>query len=261
MICFYSLVPYSPLMLPSFKSTHSGKISGTAKALNKLAEELYLSKPDIVVVVADSDPDQPNTLINQSPKLSLDFSPLGDFQTTVQYTGESLLTYQFRERLETNYPSQIIHEEKLSYRYGLPLLALLKHLPNVQLIPITVGQQDPATIIKMGEQLRQALDSTAKRVAVIAIGVLSQTLKKKSPAGYVAEAKEYDHLVIDIIKTMDEKRLVEIGQELRKKVSENLYSPLLFLFGVIDRSNVRSEVLAYEDTLGVGYLTVKFELA
>ena len=53
MIVFAAIVPCSPLLIPSVNPERVGMAAKTRTALSNLAEELFASKPDTIVLFCD----------------------------------------------------------------------------------------------------------------------------------------------------------------------------------------------------------------
>jgi aromatic ring-opening dioxygenase LigB subunit len=78
--------------------------------------------------------------------------------------------------------------------------------------------------------------------------------------GFKKEGKKFDESVQNAIKQISISKLLLINEEITNNASECAYRPLLILFGITERMNIKPEILAYESPFGVGYLTVNFHI-
>jgi AmmeMemoRadiSam system protein B len=259
MIVFAAITPHSPLLIPSIGKENFEVIKKTLAALQRLSDELYVSKPDAVVVMSFS-PSQHNDAfsVNFSNKYKIGFKDFGDVSTKAVFEADTDLVAQIQKHAKTEkIPFTLDSHEFLDYGAGVPLYILAKNL-NCKIVPLNFSGLDPREQYRFGVVLKEVFDSSNKRIAVIASGDMSHCLTTKSPLGLKTEGKQYDEAVQDAIKNFSLSTLLNMDQNLIRNSGQCMYEQILMLFGILEKKNVRPEILSYEFPFGVGYLVAQF---
>jgi MEMO1 family protein len=152
-------------------------------------------------------------------------------------------------------------ESHASLDYGASVPLLLLNVPaNTPIIPITYSGLDPKAHLEFGRLIKDTFGNTRKRVAIIASGDLSHCLSSDAPMGYKKQGRMFDDIILDAIKSMASSKLLQLKPEVVEQAQQCGYRPLLILFGLLERVNVRPDILSYEAPFGVGYLVADFRL-
>lgn len=263
MIVFAAIVPHSPLLIPSIGKIHREKIAATLSALQEVEQALYLSKPDTICIIAPHGSRYPDAFsINLASKYTGNLKAFGDFSTTVDAKSDYLLIDRTQRSLRAeNIPFTLTSNEELDYGYAVPLLLLTPHLTNWKLIPVSPSLQDGQRHFEFGKQLKRVLHAESERVAVIASVDLSHALNAESPAGASTEGPTFDQAIINSIETKNADALLHMDPDVIEKAHQCAHRPVVTLLGLLQDMNVTPKKLCYEAPFGVGYLTVKYDIA
>ncbi len=263
MIVFAAIVPHSPLLIHSIGKTHRERIVSTLSALQEFEQALYLSKPDTICIIAPHGSRYPDAFsINLANKYTGNLKAFGDFSTTVDAKGDYLLIDRTQRSLRAeNIPFTLTSNEELDYGYAVPLLLLTSHLTNWKLIPVSPSLQDAQQHFEFGKQLKRVLHSESERVAVIASVDLSHALSADSPAGASTEGLAFDQAIISSVETKNADALLSMSPDIIEKAHQCAHRPVVTLLGLLEGMNVAPKKLCYEAPFGVGYLTVKYDIA
>lgn len=262
MLSFACFVPHSPILIPEVGKENLGKLKDTVAAYQHLENDLYSSRPDIIIVISPHANSQTGQFftINQSPKLVADFKKFGDLVTKLEFQNEIGFGYKVKESCEDYFPIMLTAEQNLDYGSGVPLWYLSKHLPNIKIVSIGYADLSYTDHIKFGELIRKQINISDKRIAVISSGDLSHKLHKDSPAGYSPRAQEFDQELIKFISENRVDRIADIDPQLASEVGECGLRSLLILMGVIKEINFVPEKLSYQSPFGIGYLVTHFSI-
>ncbi|MCD4760880.1 AmmeMemoRadiSam system protein B [bacterium] len=262
MITFACFVPHSPVLIPEVGKENLDKLKETVQAYQQLENEIYVAKPDVLVVISPHANSRSGEFftISQQPKLKINFKEFGDLVTKLEFDNEIGLAYQVKESCEYNCPIMLIAEENLDYGSAVPLFYLSQHLPDVKIVSIGSADLPPEEHIKFGEFIRKQINLSDKRVAVIASGDLSHKLHKDSPAGYSERAQEFDQTVIKLLNEKKTDELIHLDPKLIADVGQCGLKSLLILLGVIKELNYQPEKLSYQAPFGIGYLVENFKI-
>lgn len=261
MIIFACLVPHAPLLIPEVGKKNIDQLEETIKAYQYLEHELYATKPEVIIIISPHMPLREQAFtINQSPHLKANFNKFGDLITKLEFSNEIGLGYQIKESCETNLPIILTSQEELDYGSSVPLYYLAQHLPEIKIVNIGYSDLSNQDHLKFGEIIKEEINKSNKRVAIIASGDLSHKLHQDSPAGYSSRGQEFDQKIIKLLNTNQIEEIINLNKELVKEAGECGYRSLLILLGIIKNLNYQTEQLSYQSPFGIGYLVENFKL-
>ena len=261
MLVFSAICPHPPILIPTIGKDNIKKIKNTVESLKVLEQELYASKPEVILVISPHGEMIPDAFcINLNSEYKVDFEEFGDFTTKLEFTSSPLLALKIKERVENELPIVLSSSEKLDHGSAVPLLYLTKHLKNIEIIPICYSFLDYDKHFKFGQLIKKELAKSDKRIAVIASGDLSHALTKDSPAGFSVKGAEFDKELINLLKRKDLPGILKMKPNLIEEAAECGFRSFAILFGIIEEYKFTVDILSYEGPFGVGYLTANFKL-
>lgn len=260
-IVFAAIAPHPPLLIPAIGKENLPRLKATAEAYQKLRENLYVTRPDTILVISPHGLVQGKTFsMNLSPEFTANFEHFGDFATRFTVPGDVGLAYRIRENLETKAPLQLISQTALDYGSAIPLHLLLGPDSRIKVVPLYYSGLDYEAHFHFGQLLKRELIYSQNRIAIIASGDLSHRLTADAPAGYSPKAAKFDQKVIEYIAKNQPEELLNMNHLLIREANECGLKSILILMGVLDGIKHEPERLAYEAPFGVGYLTMNFKL-
>jgi len=261
MLVFSAICPHPPILIPKIGKDNIDKIKNTVEAMKKLEQELYASKPDVIIVISPHGEVIPDAFsLNLNSKYHADLSEIGDFSTKMEFKSSPMLALHFKERVEDFLPFVLTSADKLDHGVTVPLFYLTKHLKNIEVIPIYYSLLDYDKHFQFGQLLKKEIVKSDKRVAVIASGDLSHALTKGAPAGFSAKGEEFDTKFIAALKRKDLREIIKMDPKLVEKAAECGLRSFIILLGIIEEFKFEVDVLSYEGPFGVGYLVANFKL-
>jgi len=264
MLVFAGISPHPPLLIPEIGKENLKFVRKTTEALNKLAEELYASQPETIIIISPHGPMMADAFVfNLSPHFEINFQDFGDLVTKIELAGDVGLTHHYKEILETKIPVVLTSQEKLDHGTGVPLYFLTKNLDSkkIKIVPGTFSMLDFNTHYQFGMKLQEDILNDTKRIAVIASGDMSHRLTPEAPAGYSHWAKKFDETLTKKIKEKDIKGILKLDPEFIEEAGECGLRSFIILHGILNSINYTPEILSYEGPFGVGYLVANFRLA
>jgi len=256
-IVFASFTSHPPLLLPTIGKGAEEKLEKTHAAMEQLERELYLAKPQVLVIIS------PHVglfrdvfVINAHSHFISDFEQLGDLTTKLEWNGIPELAAKIRHKINLGKMQvRLVSSEKLDHGCTIPLLYLTKHLGAAKILPLGFSEQSPVDHLKFGKLLKECLAESEKRIAIIGSGDLAHTLTDDSPAGFHEFGKEFDRQLKDYLEQGQYAKIVNFNSALIKNAVECGYRSLLILLGILNHSPWQFNTLCYEAPFGVGYLT------
>lgn len=259
-LVFAAITPHPPLLLPSIGKEALEKITKTKQALEKLEEDLYLSKPDVIVIISPH-----GNLINDAFTINVaaefesDFKEFGEVTTKLKFRGEMSLASAMREEgIEQPFPIVLTSEPTVDHGVSIPLLYLAEHLPEISVLPIGFCALDFKTHVDFGYFLKERIMQSSKRVAVIASADLSHALTVEAPAHFHPEGPEFDAKIQELLLNNKSDDLMALDPTFVSNASECGFRSILMLLGVLRNINHTYTPYCYESPFGVGYLTANF---
>lgn len=261
-LVFAGIAPHPPILLPSIGKENVAKVHATKAALEQMEKDLYVSKPDVIMVISPHGQFYPDVFsANAHPQPRVDLKEFGDLATTNVYNTDNVMLSQITESAKIlHVPFVMTAEEKMDHGTAVPLLCLTGHLPKIKIISVNVSQKDLPAHFDFGYFLKEEVMKSGNRVAVIASADLSHRLTKDAPAGFSTSGQKFDDAVISYLQTCDNDALIKLDPDFCEEVATCGLRPIVTLLGVTKNINCNFKVLSYEGPFGVGYLTAEFIL-
>jgi len=262
MLVFAAITPHPPLLIPNIGKGEIKKIEKTRKAFEKLEQDLYLSKPDIIFIISPHGSYFSDAFtINAHTHFISNFKEFGDLETKCEWTGDPWMASKIDyEHNKANIPLRLIGEEEIDHGSAVPLFFLTKHLPNIKILPIGYSELSNKKHLDFGYMLKDIIMDTDKRIAVIASGDLSHGLSEDSPAGFSPTGKEFDNKLIELLQTRNTAGIINMDEKFIEDAAQCGYRSILILLGVMKNMDYQFKNYSYEAPFGVGYLVGNFVL-
>ncbi|BBB91412.1 MAG TPA: AmmeMemoRadiSam system protein A [Methylomusa anaerophila] len=266
-----ALMPHPPIMIPEVGKHELTKIKKTVEAATKVSETLKEANPQTIVIITPHGPVFNDAVtVSVHPRLRGSFTNFGVPDVVLGFETDSLLMKHIIrscQRLGVNL-LELTDDAAKNYRISLQLdhgaLVPLYYLTRAgfkgQIVHLTMGMLPYEEMYTFGKAVQTAINSTDKRVAVIASGDLSHRLIPGAPAGFSPKGAEFDRLVIEALKNVDVKALLNLDQDLVEEAGQCGLRPIFFLLGVMGGLDVAVDTVSYEGPFGVGYGIVSFKI-
>ncbi len=260
MLVFSAITPHPPILIPNIGKDEINKIKKTKEAMERLEQDLYLSKPDTIIVISPHGSLFTDAFsVNAHTNFVSDFEQFGDLTIKLQWKGSEHLAAKLKEMVkDENLPLQLISQEKLDHGTTIPLYYLTQHLPNTAILPIGYSALDNMSHLKFGEMIKELVMETDKRVAIIASGDLSHALTTDAPAGFHKSGQKFDNKIIELLETRNTAGIANLESKLVEESAECGYRSILTLLGILKNIKYDFKNYSYEGPFGVGYLVGNF---
>jgi AmmeMemoRadiSam system protein B len=198
--------------------------------------------------------------MNLNPEFTGEFEDFGDLTAKIKIKGDIGLAHKIKERMETKAPLQLISQAKLDHGASIPLYLLTGHLPEIKTIPFYYSGLDLAAHYNIGQMIKDELQRSQVRVAVIASGDLSHRLTKTAPAGYSPKGKKFDKKLIEDLLKKETGEIIKYKHSFVADAAECGLKSIAILLGILDGIKYEPLLLSYEAPFGVGYMVMDFKL-
>ncbi|MFH1192598.1 MAG: hypothetical protein V1655_03950 [bacterium] len=260
-LVFSAITPHSPILIHSIGKDDFQYLKKTIVAFSVLEDEIYVARPQTIIILSFSEHILNNAFsINLSPKYKSNFKNFGEYSIEKEFINDVGFTHHIREKFEGKIPVKLFSEENLNYEASVPLHYLTEHLKDISIIPIISSGLDIQCHFNFGQNLKDLILSSNKRIAIIASIDLAECEAKGSPDKSAEKGSQLNKKITHLIKSNNSKGILRIKEEIIKDTGLNDFSALLMLLGVMDGINYKPEILSYEFPFGIGYLTANLKL-
>ncbi len=248
-LVFAGITPHPPLLVPAIGQGELDKLMDTREALARLEEDLYLAKPERILIIAPHGSYYHDAFtINAHPHFSSAFEEFGDLTTKVAWHGASEWAARIRHAASReNIPLQTVSQPALDHSASVPLFYLTPHLPNIQILPIGYSDLSSTDHLNFGAFLKEMIAEDHRRIAVIASADLAHNTEKHSD-------RSFDSDIIDLLQVRNTTGLASLSPERVAAAQACGYRSLLILLGILKNCAFEFKTYSYEAPFGIGYL-------
>jgi aromatic ring-opening dioxygenase LigB subunit len=257
MIVFAAIMPHPPESIPGIGKPESLKaMEKTLNAFEELRIGLEKSDPEIVVIISPHAYSEPYFfVINSSSKLTGSFADLG-LNETYSYINDIKIASRLEYACLMGEIPARLHMGLLDYGTLIPLYHLAKNI-KPKVVQISFSKMSYDFHYRYGEILREVLESSQKRVAIITGGSLSHKLTPGAPAGFSPEGKKFDADILHYLENNDLPAIMNLDKKTVEEAAECSLRSIIILLGVLHGKKYEFKLLSYEHPLGIGYLTAR----
>ena len=259
-LVFAAITPHPPILLPTIGKENIDKVKKTIESMRKLEEELYLSKPQLLIIISPHGSYFEEAFsVNAETDFTSNFEEFGDMTTKRTWKGSPDFAAQLSHNANlANIDMRLVSDKKIDHACSVPLFLLTDHLPDTKILPVGYSGLGTKEHLNFGDLLKEKIMESDKRIAVIASGDLSHALNNDAPAGFNVNAEKFDKAIIELLENHNTVGMGNMDPDLVKEASECGYRSILILLGVLKNINYTFKNYSYEAPFGVGYLTGNF---
>ena len=257
------ITPHPPIIIPEIGGENIDRVRATVEAMSRLASKVAASEPDAIVVISPHSPGYADAIaIKTAERLRGSFASFGSAGVSFEVENDLELAEAItREAKEMGVPivslaerfSILAGREELDHGVMVPLYYIFKELKR-PIASLSISYLGREKHYALGTAVRKASDRLGKRIAFVASGDLSHRLLPGAPAGYSPVGKEFDELMVSLVRGADFAGVLDIDAKLADEAGECGLRSIIALVGAFDGYGVKTEVLSYERPFGVGYL-------
>ncbi len=265
------LSPHPPIAINEIGEGQERKIQKTLDALKKVATQIKQKSPDTIIVITPHGPIFSDAIaIGYNEILKGDMKafecPVVNFKKKNNISLVDDIVWKAIEneiycvKLDSREAREYGVSTDLDHGVQVPLYFIDKEYERYKLIHITYGMLSPEELYRFGMVIQEVVEGSEEEVIIIASGDLSHKLKEDGPYGYISEGPEFDSKIVKAIQNNSYEDVLLMDKTLSEKAGECGLRSLYIMLGSLAGYEVKSELISYEDTFGVGYAVAKFEL-
>lgn len=257
------ILPHSPLLIPEIGRANFSFLEKTVNAYTQIGESLKKSEIDTLIIISPHGQTQDNSFtLNVAPEMLVNLQDFGFIPPKTILSGDSFLADQIKNAIRADWPLQLISESVLDYGSAIPAYLFKNMIGDFKIIVISPAENlSLEDHFNFGKNLQEIINTSDKKIAVLASSDLSHRLKRKSPGGYSPKGAKFDNKLIEYLsnpKTAAE-NILRMDAKLIKDAGECGLKPITILLGVIEGIKTETRIFSYQTDFGVGYLSLDFE--
>ncbi len=264
------ILPHPPVVVPGIGRGRERQAEATVKAMKRAAREIGAERPTTIIL---STPHAPcfrdYVYLSDSETLAGDFSAFGSPEIELSFQNNRELALAIAAKAERSGIGAGGLSERQKRQYGIgdrmdhgalvPLCFIEKEWKDFRLVCISTPFLSFRELYEFGKCVREAVEESDERVIYIASGDLSHRLTVDAPAGYDPRGREYDEALIEKVRRVDEKGLLETDLNVLEAAGECGTRSIVMMFGALSGMKLNSEIYSYEGPFGVGYLIARVD--
>lgn len=258
-----AFLPPSPLLIPEIGKQNYQVLQKTTQAYQLVADILKAEEVETIIIISTySNLQNDNISFNISPQLAVNFQEFGYLTTNRTFSPALRLVNEIKTNLNPEYSVKLLSQGQLDYGCAVPLQLLNPGSKLPKILPIFPAEKQNSTYhYKFAQELSSILKDSSEKIAVIAVGDLSHRLKKTTVSTYSPKGARFDNRLIEYLNDQEngQNKILNIDESVAIEAQDNSLKQLGLIFGLIGE-NYETQVLAYQNDFGVGYLSVNFNL-
>lgn len=266
MLKIIGLTPHPPLIIPEVGRGEISKVEQTVTAMERLSRRIYEAAPERLIVITPHGPLQREGVAAiAAPLFEGDFCQFGAPEVKVSLeTDRELLEQLQRETAGESLHTIVLetggrrrHRLSMDHGAAVPLHYLQQAGLSCPGLHLTYTFAPYRELYRFGASLRRAIEKRGLPAAVVASGDLSHCLIPGAPAGYNPRGKEYDHLLVELLRRGRVEEILDLDEELVEDAGECALRSFVIALGALSGENFHTEILSYEGPFGVGYMVAE----
>lgn len=258
------MVPHPPIIIPTVGKGEEKAVSSTIESYHEVGKQIKELAPDVIILTTSHGPAYTDYIhISPAENLKGSFKDFGAPNETMQFESESNLIDSIIEAsshlgIDAGYGGT--KGEGLDHGAMVPLYFMTRYYTDFTLIRISIAGLPMEQLYNFGYCIQKAVSDYNKNVVFVASGDLSHRLLEKGPYGFTPEGPIFDATLVNIIKEVNFKKLITIDEELCYKAGECGLRSFVIMAGALNGLSIKSKVLSYEGTFGVGYMVAELTI-
>lgn len=271
-IAKFYVMPHPTMIIPEMGEGEEEKITATADACAKVADEIGEIKPDTVIIVTPHGPQFSNSVaFSLEEKIYGQLKKNDETKVFLNFDINVSITNNIIKELRQEHINCVRIDGKTSEIYGLsyeldygtiiPMYFIDKKLSDYNIVHITCGNFSKYDLYKIGMTVKKVIEESDSRAVFIASGELSHRLIEGGPYGYTPEGEKFDKEITTLLSNGDVLGIFNMEQLKIDLAGECGMIPFYSMLGAMNGNKISGELLSYEGPFGIGYGVMNFSLS
>lgn len=260
------IAPHGGEIIPSLAGNQPERMKKTRDSMEKLGEKMKAARPDTIIILTPH-----GTRIDGMFSITNSERMYG----TLEENGSS---YELERSVDRELALAIT---KTAQQKGIPAASInfgtalgpvsclpldwgvivpMAFMPDMEIVVINPTRDLPFALhIEMGEVIRQVVQNSEKRVALIASCDWSHAHDENGPYGYDPAAMQLDEEVVELLKANDIEKMADFEPDYIEAAKPDGIWQALIMAGAIPKADRTMHVLSYEAPTYFGLICAEVE--
>ena len=267
-LVYACIAPHGSEIVPELAGGKDRAFMQTRKGMTELAKRVLDARPDTIVIASPHNvrlrrhigviatDNISGSVADEGGEISL--SAKCDMRLAEKIVDEGEKAGLPVEGLRFAVPRGPLSDFKMDFGTLIPLWFFLKlNRLKSKVVIVAPSRGIPITTeFEFGKVVGKVVASGRRRVVFVASADQAHTHKKSGPYGYSRRASEYDHAVLDAIKSNDLKSIMELPEDLIESAKPDSFWQMVMLAGVIDGRGMNLDLISYQVPTYFGMMCV-----
>ena len=258
------IVPHPPIIIPEIGKGEESAVSSTIAAYHEVGKQIKDLAPDVIILTTPHGPAYSDYIhISPGSTVKGSFKSFGAPEIALELNSETSLVDNIVQMART-YGIEAGKDgsdgDALDHGALVPLYFITQYYKDFTLIRISIAGLSLEQLYTFGYSIQKAVLDYDKKVVLIGSGDLSHRLTKEGPYGFAPEGPVFDEYLVETIKSVDFKKLINIDGSLSYKAGECGLRSFAIIAGSLNGFGVKSNILSYEGPFGVGYMVAELSI-
>jgi AmmeMemoRadiSam system protein A len=265
----YYAMPHPPIVIPEVGRGEEKKIKDTSEACFRIADEIAGIQPDTIIIITPHGP-----LFSDAISLSFENNINGSLEgfrapevkfnmdIDLQLTGRIIDSAQAEGIPTINITKTSAKHYGIKYELDhgvmVPLYFINRQYKGYKIVHITYGMLPKLQLYRFGVCIKKAVEESNCNAVLIASGDLSHRLSKEGPYEYSEYGEKFDREIISLLCNGDVPGVFNMDINTINNAGECAMRSYYIMLGAMDGYDIKSSLMSYEGTFGVGYGVMKF---
>jgi MEMO1 family protein len=267
----YYIMPHPPIAIPEVGGGEEKKISETLKACGQVAQKVADIRPDSIILVTPHGPVFSDAIaISLGDRIGGSLTKFGAPQVLMDININKELSNKIVEKssernimtapIDESFVKEYEVEYFLDHGAMVPLYFINQLYSNYNIVHITYGMLSKIQLYQFGMAIKEAVEESSSRAVFIASGDLSHRLSHEGPYGFNSHGPKFDNQLLEILKEGSVDKIFNMDCSLIEGAGECGLRSIYIMLGAMEGNEIKGNLLSYQDTFGVGYGVMDFEL-
>ena len=257
---FGMIAPHPPVIVPEIGGKRAKGAENTKKALESVCKDLKKADPDVIIIITPhGEVSQSTVHIYASPVFDGDFGNFGFQKLSYHVKGDEGLAIRIKKEADSaGSLCALIPETNLDHGILVPYHYVSAAGIKKPVLPIAISLSSLKELFVFGKSIKNAVEKSDKKIAIIASADMSHRLTPDAPAGFSAKGKIFDDKLVALVKAGDVDGIIDFDPYLAEEAGQDALWSIAILLGAVEGAGLKQKVLSYEGPFGVGYMVSEY---
>ncbi|GEM_PF-632036 len=255
------IVPHAPILVLEVGGSQIERVRATSESLSLLSREIRQLSPETLVVVSPPHLrliSREGFPVKAGKRVYGSLARFGAPGAIVDAATDTELIALIEEHASTRNIRIVRDFSDREDDWGLIVPLCLIAPPSYRVVSISISPYlSLREHYELGIAIRNAVEESSKPCVFISSGDMSHRLTPDAPSGYHPRGKEFDELLVNIVRSGNLSKIFDIDPSLSDDAGEDCLWSISVLAGICENQDYDTSLLSYEGSFGVGYMVAR----